>query len=328
MLEDLKAADEQQILLFEEEFRELTIKEAEVLRQLNEIRAGKQRLRRLVAEKKNSYTPILTLPDELLVSIIQEAQQSNDPGAPVEVTMSHVSQRFRWAVIGAAALWRSLDLRWGVDSDEERLAVYLTRSRPYLLSIQLNYDDYHGREGKEYHQIRNELATVARHISRIRRLVLHCDGLGLARRDAVMHFENLHAPFLEYLDICSLASEQESEWEPPMSIFNGGAPRLSTVKMNNVYPTVAVGNSNPWLSALSRLDFRGIMTRGGIDPDLLANCHHLTELTLDYSTFFFIPGTDPTLISMSSPVSSCPWSRRPIACRPHRHSHRHPCPGA
>ncbi|KAJ6463893.1 hypothetical protein C8R45DRAFT_1024521 [Mycena sanguinolenta] len=296
MLEDPQAADEKHILrLLEEEFRELTVKEAEVLRQLNEIRAGKQRVQRLVAEKTNSYTPILTLPDELLVSIVQETQQSNDPGARVEVIMSHVSQRFRWAVIGAASLWRSLDLRWGVDSDEERLAAYLTRSRPYLLSIQLNYDDYHGREGKEYSQIRNQLATVARHISRIRRLVLRCDGLGLPRRDAVIHFENLHAPFLEYLDIRSFASELDSEWEPPMSIFNGGAPRLSTVKMDNI---VAVEDSHPWLSALSRLDFRGIATRGGINPNLLANCRHLTELTLDYSTFSLILGTGPPLILM------------------------------
>ncbi|KAJ7253042.1 hypothetical protein B0H12DRAFT_1233752 [Mycena haematopus] len=302
MPEDLKAADEEQLLLLEEEFRELTMKEGEAVRQLYEIRTAKQRVRRLVAEKKNRYAPIFTLPNELLVSIVQAAQQSTDSdssSALVEVVVSHVSQGFRWAVISAASLWSSIDLRWGVESDEERLAVYLARSRSCLLSVQLEYHIYHGEEEREYDEVRNELATVAQHISRIRRLVMHYEGEGLASRDTVMHFESLHAPCLEYLDICSHASDLGSAWGERLSIFSGGTPRLSTLKLNNVYPTTLnVANPSPWLSMLTHLDFRGQLIRRGLDPTLLAS-PQLIDLTLDSSTFFFV-APNPIPISMPS----------------------------
>lgn len=112
MLDDLRA-DEEQLLLIEEELRELTMKEADILLQLTEVRAAQQRARRLVAETKNRHAPIPTPPDESPVSIVQEvqeAQQSTDGegrgdstenGMRFEIVASHISQRFRWAVIGA-----------------------------------------------------------------------------------------------------------------------------------------------------------------------------------------------------------------------------------
>jgi hypothetical protein len=85
-------ADEERLLLLEEEFRELiqTLKEADILLQLTDVCAAKQRVRSLVAETKNRHAPIFMLPVELLVSIVQATQQATDHSARVEVPVSHV----------------------------------------------------------------------------------------------------------------------------------------------------------------------------------------------------------------------------------------------
>ncbi|KAJ7856601.1 hypothetical protein B0H13DRAFT_1176328 [Mycena leptocephala] len=297
MLEDLKAT-EKQILVLEEQFRELTMKEAEIFEQLTEVRAAKLRARRLVAEKRNRYAPIFTLPDELLVSIV-EAAQTDSVGALIEVIVSQISQRFRWAVLGASSLWSSIELRWGVKSDEERFAAYLERSRYMSVSVKLRYDSYHGKEGCEYEEVPDGLAMVADHISRIRRLVLHCGGMGLELDDAVIHFNHLYAPCLEYVDICSHPSELNDLEDPYLSIFNGGAPRLTALKLKNVYPIVLSGN--PWMALLTSLDLRGIQKQGIYPPTLLASCPQLIDLTLDETTFFTLASDPPADGSISMP---------------------------
>jgi hypothetical protein len=83
-------ADEERLLLLEEEFREFTLKEAGILLQFTDVCAAKQRVRSLVAETKNRHAPIFTLPVELLVSIVQAIQQAIDHSARVEVVVSHV----------------------------------------------------------------------------------------------------------------------------------------------------------------------------------------------------------------------------------------------
>ncbi|KAJ6590983.1 hypothetical protein DFH09DRAFT_1138241 [Mycena vulgaris] len=284
MLDELKAADEEQLLVLEEEFRELTLKEAEIFGQLTEVRTAKQRVRRLVAEKKNRHAPIFTLPDELLVCIVQAGQQSTDfDSALIEVLASHVSQRFRRAVIGAASLWSSIELRWGVKSDEARFAAYLERSRACTLSVACNYGSYGGKEECDYDAVHSELPRVSQHISRIRRLVLHCGGMGMSFDDAVTHFRDLQAPCLEYFEICALASElDEANYE---QVFAGGAPRLTTLKLINVVPDPW----NPWVLSLTSLDLRG-MHDGTLAtymlPKILSSCVQLTDITLDTSTYF------------------------------------------
>ncbi|KAJ7672576.1 hypothetical protein DFH06DRAFT_96288 [Mycena polygramma] len=276
MLEDVKAADEDHILALEEEFRELTMQEADLHEQLVQVRTAKQGIRRLVAEKKNRYAPIFALPDELLVAIVEAAQQSTS--APIEVIASQISQRFRWAVLGASYLWSSIELRWGGRSDAERLAAYLERSRTCTVSVRLKYDSYHGEEECDYEEVPNELDTVAQHISRIRRLVVHCGGTGLHLLDVVSHLGGLHAPLLEYVDIFSRASDLDN-WDEPALFFNGGAPRLTTLKLTNV----DIDPGNPWISSITSLDLRGMQFP---DISILYHCPQLTDVTLDDSTFF------------------------------------------
>ncbi|KAJ7337383.1 hypothetical protein DFH08DRAFT_1082670 [Mycena albidolilacea] len=112
-------ADEERLLLLEEEFRELMLKEADILLRclLCSSAAKQRRVRRLVAETKNRHAPIFTLPVELLVSIVQETQQATDH-----------------------------KLYWGVESDEDRFATYLARSRTYILSVTAKYDAFYGKE--------------------------------------------------------------------------------------------------------------------------------------------------------------------------------------
>ncbi|KAJ7835369.1 hypothetical protein B0H14DRAFT_3871145 [Mycena olivaceomarginata] len=311
MLDDLKA-DEEQLLLLEEEFRELTMKEADILLRLTDVRAAKQRVRRLVAETKNRHAPIFALPDELLVSVIQAAQQATDHSARVEVVVSHVSQRFRWAVVGASSLWSSIELHWGVESDEDRFAAYLARSRTCTLSVTMKYHAFYGKEECEYDEVPSQLAAVALHISRIRRLTLHYDGTGLNGQDALMHFHSLHAPCLEYLEISSHAFQ--SYHAPSLSVFNGGAPRLTSLRLNNVCLTVNVVDprvsrnlwifGNPWVSGLTHLDFGGIMAAENTTARLLASCPQLTDLTLDDFTFYAVDETIfiPILMPIPMPI--------------------------
>ncbi|KAJ7507187.1 hypothetical protein B0H11DRAFT_2219018 [Mycena galericulata] len=254
MLDEFRAADEDQLLVLEEEFRDLALKEAQILEQLTQVRSAKQRVRRMVAEKKNRYAPIFTLPDELLVYIVE---------------------RFRWAVLGAPTLWSSIELRWGGECDEERFAAYLQRSQVCALSVRLVYSSYHGKSECDYEEVPNELATVVQHISRIRRLVLECGGMGLAFDDTMAHFSQLKAPCLESVDISCVSVldswGEDGPWPYP-SIFNNGAPRLTTLKLTNAYPDLRgmQGASTAYSSVLR---------------SLLAGCPQLVDLTLDGSTY-------------------------------------------
>ncbi|KAJ7291263.1 hypothetical protein C8J57DRAFT_1272076 [Mycena rebaudengoi] len=317
MIGQLKAADEEQLLILEEEFRELALKEAEISAQLAEVRAAKQRVRRLVAEKKNRYAPIFMLPDELLVYIVEAGQiqpsfdevarfQPSHATLSVEVLASHISQRFRWAVLGAPLLWTSIEFHWGVKSDAERFAAYLSRAQACTLSVTLKYSTYEGEHECDYEDVPNELLSIVQHIPRIRRLVIQCGGSGLVFEDAVAQFQDLMAPSLEYLDITSVVETPEFEEsidDRYASLFKRGAPRLTSLKLNNVYPALWV----PWASSLTTFDLRGIPSL--LDPYLMHNifdhCRNLTTVTLDHSTFF--SGEQPADGPISMLASALDW---------------------
>ncbi|KAJ7721019.1 hypothetical protein B0H16DRAFT_1603519 [Mycena metata] len=303
MLEDMKPADTEQLLALEAEFADLALKESDIVAQLNDVRVEKQRVRRLIAATKNPYALIYSLPDELLVSIVETAQnlQWTDPAsALIEVTASHISQRFRYAILDASSLWTTIELRWGLRSDEGRFAAYLLRSRNRTLSVRLAYDMYHGENECAYEDVRNELGVVAAHISRIRRLVLQCSDVGLALQDAVPPFYDLHAPYLEHLEISSDVSTIDPLSDPFVSLFKGGAPRLRTLKLKNV--AVPIPDTDSWLRFVTTIqlvdmDYIGPYIWGRV----LAGCPHLVDVTLDASTFYAFDLIDLTeYISMPS----------------------------
>ncbi|KAJ6613594.1 hypothetical protein B0H10DRAFT_2047896 [Mycena sp. CBHHK59/15] len=287
MMEEFKAADEEQVLVLEEEFRELALKEGELLEQLTEVRDAKQRVRRLVAEKKNRYASIYTLPDELLVCIVEAGQLhlSNSALTP-EVLASHISQRFRWVVLGAPPLWTAIELCWGVTSNAERFAAYLQRSQACALSVTLKYDTYEGTAECDYDEIPNELPTIALYISRIRWLVIQCGGGGLSFEDVRTHLSDLHAPYLEHINICSIVSVFQPEEDQYALLFNQGAPRLTTLKLSNVRPI----SHSPWIHSLTSVDLRNLESplEAFLLNKILTGCPHLTNITLDESTYFFI----------------------------------------
>ncbi|KAJ7792675.1 hypothetical protein B0H14DRAFT_2930146 [Mycena olivaceomarginata] len=127
-----------------------------------------------------------------------------------------------------------------------------------------------------------------------------------------MHFHSLHAPCLEYLEISSHAFQ--SYHAPSLSVFNGGAPRLTSLRLNNVCLTVNVVDprvsrnlwifGNPWVSGLTHLDFGGIMAAENTTARLLASCPQLTDLTLDDFTFYAVDETIfiPILMPIPMPI--------------------------
>ncbi|KAJ7075139.1 hypothetical protein B0H15DRAFT_403362 [Mycena belliarum] len=301
-----KAADEEQLLALEEQFRELTLKEAEMIEQLTEVRAAKQRVRRLVAVKKNHYASIFTLPDELLVLICQAGQQldcDDSDGPRIEVMLSHVSQRLRWVSLAASCLWSSVELHWGVEADEARFATYLERSRAQPLSVACKYGSYGGSEECDYDAVPNALSTVAHNISRIRRLVLQFGGMGMSLDDGLAYFCDLRAPCLEYVEISALVSElDDPDQDNYASVFTRGAPHLTTLKLNNVFPDY--WTSLDWLPFLTSLDLRGYTgTITYVLSLVLSSCVQLIDLTLDNTTYFacgnhLLGGTDVYLPSL------------------------------
>ncbi|KAJ7028690.1 hypothetical protein C8F04DRAFT_1237361 [Mycena alexandri] len=299
MLEDMKPADPEQLLALEAEFRDLALKESDIVAQLNGVIAEKQRVRRLIAATKNPYARIYSLPDELLVFIVETAQnlQWTDPAsALIEVTASHISQRFRYAILGASSLWSSIELRWGMGSDEDRFAAYLLRSRNSTLSVRLRYDTYDGEYECLYEDVRNELGVLAKHISRIRCLFLHCGEIGLTLQDAVEPLHDLHAPCLEHLEI-SFDAMMDFPNDPFVSLFNGGAPRLRTLKLKNTV-VGSTSDTNSWLPFVTTIKLVGMDHTGdGIWSRVLGGCPHLVDVTLDASTFH-----DLGLIDISMPA--------------------------
>ncbi|KAJ7835367.1 hypothetical protein B0H14DRAFT_1136496 [Mycena olivaceomarginata] len=155
-------ADEERLLILEEEFRELTLKEADILLQLTDVCCQAARPKPGCGDEES---PRAYLHAARRVAGFHSSGNSASDRPQCASRGYGVARRNRWAVTDASSLWTSIELYWGVESDEDRFAAYLARSRTYILSVTAKYGAFYGKEEFEYEEVPNQLATFALHIS-------------------------------------------------------------------------------------------------------------------------------------------------------------------
>ncbi|KAJ7764508.1 hypothetical protein DFH07DRAFT_1059053 [Mycena maculata] len=206
----------------------------------------------LIAAAPSPQPPpaIFSFPDELLVEIAAAGQRDRDP-APVdqfqsEWNLSHVSRRFRDAIIGAPTLWTLVTVKLRVEGSVELFKLYLERSRACKIRVTL-YEMSYRVMHMDSHFIAHQLRHLVPHIGRIWRLRLVSE-VQESMDAMLVPFRDVAAPALEHLAI-----ESYDQLDIPMNIFSSGAPNLTFFKLSSCILNFPVP---PWTTHLTHLDLR------------------------------------------------------------------------
>ncbi|KAJ7764507.1 hypothetical protein DFH07DRAFT_376609 [Mycena maculata] len=129
--------------------------------------SGPDDLITLITAAPSTQSPpaIFSLPDELLVEIAAAGQVHE---FDAEWALSHISHRFRDAIIGAPTLWTVVYTQLLVEGSVEISKLYLERSRACKIWVTL-YEVPLGVD-VERHSIVDRLSHLVPHIHRIRNL--------------------------------------------------------------------------------------------------------------------------------------------------------------
>ncbi|KAJ7806137.1 hypothetical protein B0H14DRAFT_3153018 [Mycena olivaceomarginata] len=223
---------------------------------------------------------ILSLPNELLVAIAVAGQEdrialdlnseTQSTTFKSEWTWSHVSQRFRDAVVGAPELWTLIETGFGSEGSMEILKLYLERSRARQISVTLRQLSESDSDMLEVGLEDRVTSGIVPQINRIRwlRIVL----IDWEDPEILAPFRDVAAPCLQHLEI--VCTEYDGDVG---ALFLSGAPRLSSLKIDGITLRLPVP---VWTATLTHFD------HSASDPDIhdlaaiTAQCPLLTHLHL------------------------------------------------
>ncbi|KAJ6590991.1 hypothetical protein DFH09DRAFT_1273695 [Mycena vulgaris] len=244
-------------------------------------------------------SPILSLPNELLAEIVAVGQAEerieleqaltlshrfHSVALNLEWTLSHVSGRFREAIIGAPVLWTVVRTDFSCEFSIEISKLYLERSQGCKVWVT-------ARDGG--HLFADHLSQIISHSSRIWRLALDSGAKSVAAM--LEAFRDVAIPALEHLEI-----QVDDMYDKfPVELFSAGPPiALTHLKIDGFFPTSPLPQ---WTATLTHLD----LWRGdGLDSDrksffmaIPTRCPSLVHLCIDMISF----PSPPNLARMSIP---------------------------
>lgn len=230
-----------------------------------------QFIRRMFAlhfgEVSGSRRPIESLPDELLLAIFAAGQRAQwmmelsnvhkmaesmrvlgeeSPKAYPQLIrrvsfpmlVSHVSHRWREVAAGAPILWKDIHLLFS--QRPSMLVLHLYRSRLLPLDVLINDDLCRQMETEGVHtslkpsELRELLRLLISQAHRFRRLTIQ-SGFSEVIYQTVSTLRKIAVPLLEHFSIIrDTTIEWNEEWQGRdqfWEIFQGGAPRLSSVRL-------------------------------------------------------------------------------------------------
>jgi len=206
--------------------------ETQLVLQLVEIRAMLASVRAKVADLKNvnRNASIYSLPAETLADIFEAGRQLplNDRDIPFPVLVSHVSRRFRSIAIHESTLWTDIYTSQS-SSSMDWLDIRLTRSGACLLDlrIKLLHDDEDDEDDED--DVHCLLERILPHHKRLRRLSIRSPES--ARMYSLLSaFDDISVPSLESIHIYMVYHCDEDY--RPMSVFGGGAPLLTSIRLH------------------------------------------------------------------------------------------------
>ncbi|KAJ7429577.1 hypothetical protein FB451DRAFT_616069 [Mycena latifolia] len=223
---------------------------------------------------------IFSLPNELLVEIAAAGQSEDrvpNNDFKSEWTLSHVSSRFRDAVLSAPTLWSFFETNLIRQGSVETMKLYLARSGG--CKIRANLCDLSWMDAK-LDLIAERLSHILPHTHRISRLSIRATERSIVSILAVL--QDAAAPVLQGLEI-----EVEAKIDNrPLDMFSSGPPEaltfLKTVGFTPQFPLPR------WMASLTHLEISRcdpIMdsTGNSVFLDLTLQCPTLIRLYVDTS---------------------------------------------
>ncbi|KAJ6590929.1 hypothetical protein DFH09DRAFT_1138122 [Mycena vulgaris] len=249
-------------------------------------------------------SPILSLPNELLAEIVAVGQAEerlelervltlshrfHSVGSNLEWTLSHVSRRFREAIIGAPVLWTIVRIDFTFEGSVAISKLYLERSQRCKIWVN-THDTAVPRDSSLDHLMANQFSHIIPHTPRIWRLSLDSGVHSLVA--TLLAFRDVAVPALEHLEIETGGMYANC----PLEMFSAGPPiALTRLKIDGSVPT----SLPQWTASLTHLD----LWRGeGLGSDrtsffmaIPTRCPSLVHLCFDTTSF----DSPPNLARMS-----------------------------
>ncbi|KDQ55576.1 hypothetical protein JAAARDRAFT_691396 [Jaapia argillacea MUCL 33604] len=239
---------------------------------------------------------IKNLPNELLELVFRYAVTSARPvgenqEVPFPVSASHVCRYWRELSLNTSDLWSRLNISIRRPWEEERVRVYLERSRTALLDIRLSRHDWADKSSQHYDESSSMkmpafVSLLIPHIHRWRTLAINIDADMEEEGPCFIICNQLNdhtAPRLEYLHISVIDPLLLDKFipQPIEPILVHGASALTKVRLRNVIAgddslpfqhvtTLDLGFSNDYASPTEYSDIEWV----------LKSSPHLEHLTL------------------------------------------------
>ncbi|KAJ3505477.1 hypothetical protein NLJ89_g7394 [Agrocybe chaxingu] len=278
----------------------------ELLRELDSISLQIQNQKAQYSQLINEDAPIHKLPNELLTEIFLDCQQisarsrnKNRSQTPFQVAASHVSRRWREAILATPLLWNTVDFHIRPMNHVQgrvlsQLGAHITRSDTCFLDVSLNFHIVD--------QLSSYFKLLGAHSRRWRRLSIVTKHEQVEEISELLR--NAEAPILQHLSL-NIGKPEQGSLSPrkPYStvvqnILMLGAPSLSFLRLAGF----ALGNSHPPTSFVTTLHLDG-WTRHYMAHDqfrtILENTPLLVNLSLNQLTF-----ADPWALSILVPINT------------------------
>jgi hypothetical protein len=226
----------------------------------------------------NSFS-ISALPNEILGLVFergrpQRRRRHSKTGLPFEVDISHVSRRWRDVAISLPNLWTNIHIF--ADYSSAWVPMYLERSKSCPLDLRINFWDADVRLGDDSRareaMVISVLSLILPHTERWGAFILE----GYYEESIYMALARLHKVAVPLLQRIAVDFEEGTEYREgtnfPLQIFLGGAPRLSSVRLDMLRCCW------PPLSVLTSLDLRQVHRSAGVYSRFLETLKTLPSL--------------------------------------------------
>ncbi|KAJ7481570.1 hypothetical protein FB451DRAFT_1394216 [Mycena latifolia] len=220
---------------------------------------------------------IFSLPNELLVEIAAAGQERRvHQRAKSEWTLSHVSRRFRDAILGAPVLWTFVETNVIHEGSVEIMKLYLERSR--ACTIRVNLWDHSWVE-PWYNVIGEWPSHILPHTHRLSRLSITATDVSIASILAIL--QDVAVPVLQDLEI----EVEDSTGNHPLDIFSSGPPQsLTLLKTVGFAPQFPLPQ---WMASITHLEISEsdhLLENENL-IDLASQCPVLIRLYIDTSSW-------------------------------------------
>jgi hypothetical protein len=248
------------------------------------------------------------IPEEILRMIFAEARPLSTPASPTILRASQVSRRWNRVAMEDRSLWTKVDITTRERDPVRNVLIYLRRSGD--LPINISFDLLKVPSYDTSNQFTTFiLGLLIQHAHRWSTF-----SVKTRRQEPMMNIlSRLQAIAVPRLEKFDLQVEEDLARETiPFSLFVGGAPLLSSVRISGIYFTRPFVPS----SAVTHLDVGIIPTgRAGTLPDLrdiTSASPSLVSVIISHSNINFTPFSIPVLKSLV--VSGFPFYMTAHVC--------------